>query len=313
LAGQLITKSFISECLAFPSRIDGILASTETPGEVKGFLDKATAMRVYAENLRAGIEVERPIALGVLKIKARLGELLPAKSPGERGQGRGGNKSSEAASLDLSNHTLSAYRKLAKHKGKIEEYYEATEDVPTQTDFIRYVGSDGNLKSNQNKGLIEWYTPRVYIDAARKAMKSIDIDPASNDKSQEIVKAKVYYTKENSGLDHEWKGNVFMNPPFKADLIKAFVAKLTDSFSAGITKQAILLTNNNTDTQWWHKSLELASVVCFTKGRVAFYSPLGETAQPTNGHTFFYMGNRPASFAKEFTKFGSLMEKWGKQ
>jgi hypothetical protein len=49
----------------------------------------------------------------VLKIKAKLGELMPAKPPNDRGQGRGGNKSSTEDVLDFHRNTTAAYRKIA--------------------------------------------------------------------------------------------------------------------------------------------------------------------------------------------------------
>jgi hypothetical protein len=77
-----------------------------------------------------------------------------------------------------------------------------------------------------NSGNNEWYTPADYIEAAREVMGSIDIDPASNDIAQETVKAAVYYTAETNGLDKEWRGNVWMNPPYASDLIGKFIDKL---------------------------------------------------------------------------------------
>ncbi|REJ93212.1 MAG: hypothetical protein DWQ34_11200 [Planctomycetota bacterium] len=70
-----------------------MLCTIETVEEAKGLLDKAATMQQYAERLKAGVEVERPIALGVLKIKAKLGELMPAKSPEEKGRGKKNGKS----------------------------------------------------------------------------------------------------------------------------------------------------------------------------------------------------------------------------
>lgn len=65
---------------------------------------------------------------------------------------------------------------------------------------------------SHNSGNNEWYTPSIYVEAARNTMLSIDVDPASSDKAQQFVNAGIYFTKETSGLDKEWIGNVWMNP-----------------------------------------------------------------------------------------------------
>ncbi|MFA6385960.1 MAG: hypothetical protein WCW29_04420, partial [Candidatus Paceibacterota bacterium] len=39
-----------------------------------------------------------------------------------------------------------------------------------------------------NSGNFEWYTPSVYIEAAREVMGSIDIDPASTALANETIK-----------------------------------------------------------------------------------------------------------------------------
>ncbi len=46
---------------------------------------------------------------------------------------------------------------------------------------------------SQNSGNNEWYTPNYIIDAARKTMGSIDLDPASSAIANQTVMAKKYY------------------------------------------------------------------------------------------------------------------------
>ena len=46
----------------------------------------------------------------------------------------------------------------------------------------------------------EWYTPAKYIEAARKVMGGIDLDPATCELANKTVKATKYHTKENNGL-----------------------------------------------------------------------------------------------------------------
>lgn len=167
-------------------------------------------------------------------------------------------------------------------------------------------GSDGVLVGKFT-GDPEGYTPKEYIEAAREVMGSIDLDPASNEYAQQTVKAKVYYTKADDGLHQDWSGNVFLNPPYCHPEIRMFISKLLAHYSAGEISQAILLTNNNTDTQWFYDAASIASAICFTKGRINFYKPDGSTTQPVNGQTFFYFGSSIDKFKTIFTKVGLSM------
>lgn len=153
----------------------------------------------------------------------------------------------------------------------------------------------------------ESYTPAEYIDAARQVMDEIDLDPASCAKAQKIVKAKRYYTEKDNGLEEPWRGRVFLNPPYKQPDIALFVERLCEHIESRDVSQAILLTNNNTDTGWWHRAAALAAGVCFTKGRIQFRKPDGSESQPTNGQNFFYFGSRPARFRDHFSSIGFIM------
>ena len=153
-----------------------------------------------------------------------------------------------------------------------------------------------------NSGNNEWYTPAEYIEAARKAMGSIDTDPASNDIANKVVKAKKYYTIETDGLAHDWHGNVWMNPPYSSDLITKFIEKLKEQ--RGNYEQAIILVNNATETQWFYEIVKIASAVCFPKSRVKFYMPDGKTGAPLQGQAVLYVGNNTEKFISAFGGIG---------
>ena len=120
-----------------------------------------------------------------------------------------------------------------------------------------------------NSGNNEWYTPKEIIEAARKAMGSIDIDPASSDVANEVVKAAEYYTAETDGLDKPLHGNVWMNPPYASDLIGKFIQKIVSERNS--YKQAIVLVNNATETEWFNSLISVASAVCFPRSRVLMH------------------------------------------
>lgn len=153
-----------------------------------------------------------------------------------------------------------------------------------------------------NSGNNEWYTPSEYIEAARECMGSIDTDPASNDIAQKVVKAETYYTTETNGLEHEWNGNVWMNPPYSSDLIYQFIEKLKTE--KGNYNQAIVLVNNATETKWFHELVSLSSCVCFPKARIKFYMPDGKTGAPLQGQAILYIGENKEKFEECFEGFG---------
>ena len=162
----------------------------------------------------------------------------------------------------------------------------------------------GTERGTAGTGEFERYTPSDYIEAAREVMGSIDLDPASNKIAQKTVKAQRFFTPENDGLTKQWRGNVWLNPPYHRELQPLFIAKLIEEVKAGRTKQAILLTNNSTDTDWFLQAAQAAQAICFTVGRVAFLTQAGEELAPTQGQAFFYYGKAAPRFRETFAVIG---------
>jgi hypothetical protein len=155
----------------------------------------------------------------------------------------------------------------------------------------------------------ENYTPAVYIDAARRVLGEIDLDPASCPIAQETVKAKRFFTKEDDGLRQEWSGCVFLNPPYARGVINLFVEKLLTEYHAGKVTAAVLLTNSFTDTAWFHALAAGGAMFCFVKGRIKFYKADGTIVHPMRGQVFSYFGPSPEAFASEFGRFGDRPRK----
>jgi phage N-6-adenine-methyltransferase len=161
-----------------------------------------------------------------------------------------------------------------------------------------------NVRGTHGTGENEWFTPAEYIAAARAVLGAIDLDPATHEQAQEIVRAANYFTKADDGLKQEWHGRVWLNPPYVQPEIALFVSKLCSERAAGRVTAAIMLTHNYSDTAWFMQAASVADAICFTRGRVHFYEPDGEIAAPTIGQTFFYFGTDVRGFERVFCKIG---------
>lgn len=168
-----------------------------------------------------------------------------------------------------------------------------------------------------------WYTPAEFIESARSVMGSIDLDPASCEFANKTVKAKTIFTKEQNGLDRDWIGSVWVNPPYgktedssgsirSSQLI--WSEKLIAEYDAKNTTQAICLVAASTDTAFFHLLLERSSVCCLVSSRINFYNENGQTSGNIKGSAIFYFVDRSdpdkiAAFVNEFKKYGSIIER----
>jgi hypothetical protein len=152
----------------------------------------------------------------------------------------------------------------------------------------------------------EWYTPPATLRSVRHVLGKIDLDPASNDMAQRQVRAAEYFTREDDGLSRDWRGRVFMNPPFAHPAIEQFIDKLLAELSAGHVTEAITLTNSSSDTRWFRKAADAAAALCLTKGRIRFASSNRNNGPPILGQAFFYFGPNVARFADAFGSVGSI-------
>jgi len=159
-------------------------------------------------------------------------------------------------------------------------------------------------QSNSN----EWYTPHQYISAAREVMGSIDLDPASSKIPQMTVEAETFYSKDDDGLLHEWRGNIWLNPPW-GQVTADFIAKLSQEMEAGRVGQAIVLVNAHaTDTKWF--SPLWYGLLCFTNHRINYHMTGNDPdSGSTHGSVFIYFGPNRKRFIELFSKWGTIVER----
>lgn len=157
---------------------------------------------------------------------------------------------------------------------------------------------------SHNTGDNEWYTPAGIIEASLEVLGGIDLDPASTAKANGVVGAKMFFTEKDDGLEQEWRGRVFMNPPYASDLVGKFADKLVAELASKRVRCAIVLVNNSTETRWFQKLAAVATSICLPVGRIKFWHPGKTTATPLQGQAILYFGAKPAKFDKCFKVLG---------
>jgi ParB family chromosome partitioning protein len=154
----------------------------------------------------------------------------------------------------------------------------------------------------------EWFTPKEYINAARKVLGSIDLDPASCELAQTVVRAKKYFTKDDDGLTKEWVAkNVWLNAPYTPRVLGQFANKLLDEIALGNVKNAILMVHSrSTGTKWFQRAATDAECFCLPKKRINCWSPNYDSNPgiPPSSSILLYFGANAARFRKVFSQFG---------
>jgi phage N-6-adenine-methyltransferase len=278
------------------------LAEAHRVDEAKGIRDKAVAMQVYAKQAKDTQLIGYATEIR-LRAERKAGELLielrenGGRDPG--GHGRRIELQTETqlprlADLGITKTQSFRWQQLAalseeKFEQKVDRAKSAAENSTTSAPRFSKVEFTGDT---------EWYTPSECVEVVRSLLGEIDLDPASSDQAQATVKAKAYFTKADDGLSKEWHGRVWLNPPYAKPYLANFMDKLVEEYSSGRVTEAVVLTHNYTDTEWFHTAAAACSAICFTRGRIKFINADGSTGSPSQGQALFYFGPNVSGFKR---------------
>ncbi len=296
------------------------LAYIITPAEAHTETRRAAAIADLSKRAKLPVPIQSEAALYRAEALQRLAALV------DEGQARGeiagkGQPKKSLESGDYSPQTLDAVgttsqavaegRLIAK-TGAVEKVRAALDGAAaaeeellvTHETILRTArsGEVGSLKTSDSQ---EWYTPAVYLDAVRKVLGDIDLDPASCAQANRTIGAARFFTEEQDGLSKRWAGRVFMNPPY-GGAQAPFVAKLIEEYEAGNVTEAIALVSAySTDTQWFKPLWD--GTLCFLEGRIKWDNPTGKASSATIGSVFVYLGTKQRTFVKAFEQFGPVV------
>ena len=130
-----------------------------------------------------------------------------------------------------------------------------------------------SLSSHQrNGGHDEWLTPPEIL----RALGEFDLDPCAPIERPWPM-ADTHYNKQQGGLQLEWFGRVWCNPPFGREAIR-WMRKLVQHGNG------IALIPARTETAMFYECVwGVADAVCFLQGRPHFHYVSGERAKANSG------------------------------
>jgi len=109
-------------------------------------------------------------------------------------------------------------------------------------------------------------TPQQFFDNISKSYGEFDLDVCA---SEENHKCDNYFTIEEDGLNQEWTGKVWMNPPYGVEIPKWIDKAIEESSHC---EYIVCLVPGRIDTKWFHKLLhsEVLNDIIIVKGRIKF-------------------------------------------
>jgi len=160
----------------------------------------------------------------------------------------------------------------------------------------------------------EWYSPAIYVEAARVAMGGIDFDPCSCPLAQTIVQATDFCGLPADGLARSyWGPRVWMNPPspprnWFADLLRRHRSSSTDD-----CEQAVYMAYSIEQLSQLQRFCDLGDYrICVPAKRIRYLSPQSDGSlkpggSPTHASALIGLGFDRAQWA---TAFGPLGACW---
>lgn len=197
----------------------------------------------------------------------------------------------------LSAGELPAYQKLVENGRLLKKLKRQLARVEQQD-----VTTHNVLTSSASD---EWYTPPSILVLARQVLGSIDLDPASNAIAQQWIQAESYYSIQDDGLNREWHGRVWLNPPYGTQ-VRLWTEKIVCEYQQGNVTAALLLVRPAVGSSWY-QTLAQVHPRCEPHKRIRFIDAKGnQQSSPVHGNVFFYLGEEMKCFFEVFSTIGTV-------
>jgi len=149
----------------------------------------------------------------------------------------------------------------------------------------------------------EYETPQDLFDTFNE-MFHFTLDAAATPKN---AKCEVFYTKEDDALSQDWKGTVWVNPPYGKYITPKWVKKgYHESVKHG--SFVCMLLPARTDTRWFHDIiLKHAFAILIIKGRLRFVGEKDQAPFPSIVVFFSGGGRQDGALVYSVDKKGRII------
>jgi site-specific DNA-methyltransferase (adenine-specific) len=164
---------------------------------------------------------------------------------------------------------------------------------------------DKTINTMMSSGNDSWGTPQeLYFRL--EYLFGIDLDVCAN---KDNAKTPNYFDKKKNGLKKKWYGSCFMNPPYSKPNKKENKPGLTHWIDKAIKESkkkrvnvVVTLLPARTETKWFKKVWDNASLILFLEGRLKFEGADSSAPFPS---VIAIFGKKKFS-KKVFRKLGAL-------
>ena len=295
-SGTLVPVSDLRAALAVVTHIK---EATKVEDIAKRMRDiYALSNDVGAANEYAAIYIEAARVVGRM--------IGPAQHGGAR---EGDQVQRDELAKPIPKATRAQYRAIAKHSDEhVVQYWESCNDagdIMSKRGLAVWSGPTASLMTSNSD---EWYTPPHVIEAARKTLGAIDLDPCTSEVAQKWIGATEYFTITDDGLSKDWHGRTWLNPPYGGKA-KVWVKDLEIAYEDGAIPAAIALLNGTAcKNSWFDPYWDRPH--CWM-GPLKFLDINGnEVAKAPFLSLAVYFGTQERLFGKHFSQVGHVFLPW---
>ena len=221
----------------------------------------------------------------------------------------------KAASMNINQWT--SLKTQWKKENEVTKPKKDRTFIDTSVDFIRcmFIGGKKDERGITQDDSAEIYTPNSLIQKIRKYYGGrIELDPASCDMANRVVRANRYFTRKQNGLEQHWDANkIYINPPY-ADM-SLWTPKIIHEAKSlfEMQEKEIFVLVPVREAKWYEQLLPVATAALMPHKKTLFWTWDRDRVSIRDPVVLLYFGpeDRLAEISNHFQDEYTIMRPMG--